>query len=252
MLYDTHAHLDFAPRDELATTLDAARRAGILGWMVPGVTLTANGLDSLRAFPGVSLAAGLHPGFLPSDLGKTARDEALQVLEALAVGADARAIGECGLDARLRVPLPAQVEWFEAQLALARALDLPVLLHQVGARREFLDALERSGARTRGILHGFSGDVGWAKALVKRGLLLGLGPGLLSEKRARLGEVARDLPLEALVLETDLPKDQGHRFTPLALTRVAERLAQLRGAPVEGIAKVTTETALGLFRLPAP
>lgn len=251
MLYDTHAHLDFDGGERLTSALDAARHFGIAGWMVPGVSLTTNLPQSLLARPDVSHAVGIHPEYLPSDLGDRSLDETLMRVEARAVETRARAIGECGLDARDAVPLSVQQRWFEAHLALARSLELPVVLHQVGARREFLETLERMGPLTRGILHGFSGDVGWAKALVRRGLVLGIGPALLVEQRARLVEVAREIPLSALVLETDLPKSKGREFTPLVLAEVAARLAEVRRAPVGDVAEATTETALGLFGLKA-
>ncbi len=247
MFYDTHAHLDFAPPDTLTSVLDGARHAGIVGWMVPGVSAAERVLEPHLSRSDVSHAVGIHPGFLPSDLGESALEEALRALEAHARAIGARAIGECGLDSRVAVPMRLQQRWLEAQLALARTLELPVLFHQVGARREFLETLERVGAR--GILHGFSGDLGWAKALVKRGLVLGLGPGLLAATRARLAEVATEIPLASLALETDLPKSRATEFAPLVLVDIAERLASLRAMPLCEVARITTETALGLFGL---
>jgi TatD DNase family protein len=237
---DSHCHLDFPEFDaDRAELVAEARRLGIDGYLVPGVH---EGLwpaqDALAGTVGILFAVGLHPWWLST---RDPVDVALARLEQRVRARGAIAIGECGLDAkRPGLDLEVQSAWLEAQLALARALELPVILHQVGARTEFLRALERGGPLRRGgVVHAFSGDVAWARALLDRGFYLGFGAAVSAPKRQRLREALLATPAERVLLETDAPASSqpGTRSVPADLVSICRQVAEIRGASSAELAR---------------
>lgn len=248
-MQDSHCHLDFPEFDaDRAELIARARARGVTGWLVPGVHPGLwEAQEALRSEPGVWLAVGLHPWWIPQQgsVGATLA-ELERRLERLA----AVAVGECGLDAkRPGVPLADQLPFFEAQLELARARDLPVILHQVGARTEFLRAIERGGQlRCGGVVHGFSGDASWASALVGRGLYLGFGQSALAARRERLRAVWLEVPLDRVLLETDAPSGRaGHRSVPADLVDIARELGALRGSAADELSRTSDENLAALL-----
>jgi len=237
---DSHCHLDFPEFDaDRAELLADAHALGIQGFLVPGVHERLwPAQDALLGRAGVHVATGLHPWFLHGD---DPVDVALARLERRAREVRAVAIGECGLDGkRTGWELAAQGTWFEAQLELARALDLPVIVHQVGARAEFLRGLERVGPLPRaGVVHAFSGDAAWARALLARGFYLGFGPAVSAPKRQRLRAALLEVPAERVLLETDAPASsrRGTRSVPADLLSVCRAVAEVRSTPFEQMAE---------------
>jgi TatD DNase family protein len=278
-MFDSHCHLDFeALEPDLPVLLAEARAAGVGGWLVPGVGEHAHaGQDRVAAHADVYLATGTHPWWAIEVLDVEAE---LSALEERARRCRAVAIGECGLD--LKRPGAAELEHqsalFEGQLRLARELDLPVVVHGVGAREQLLGALERVGLPSAGgVVHGFGGDLDWGRALIRRGLLLGIGCALTRPGRERLREAARVLPLEALLVETDAPDHhperpasaeqhggssgetalearprRAERGTPRDLVEVVGALAELRGLSPEVVAAATAASARRLLGLAPP
>lgn len=261
-MLDSHCHLDFPEFDpDRARLMAEARAVGVVGWLVPGVH---EGLwdaqDALVGEPGIRLAVGLHPWWV-SPAGDV--DAAIAALDLRIRQVGAVAVGECGLDAkRGEVAVAQQLPWFEAQLELARDRDLPAIVHQVGAREEFLRALVRAGPLPRGgVVHGFSGDAGWAQALVQRGWRLGFGTALLDPRRERLRDAFRSVPIEVVLLETDAPasRQRGQRSVPADIVATVAALAALRGVSTEALTRMgdaNLATFLGLespedFLLPA-
>lgn len=229
-MLDSHCHLDFPEFDADRSALVAdARARGIEGFLVPGVHEGLWAAQEALVGPGIHLAVGLHPWWLPANQGV---DAMLSRVADRARRLGAVAIGECGLDAhRQDVTLDAQLPWFEGQLELARVLELPLVLHQVGARAEFLSALGRAGSLPRGgVVHGFGGDGSWARALVARGFRLGFGPRVLAPRRERLREAFSTCPLSCILLETDAPASgpSGRRNVPADLADLCVELAALR------------------------
>lgn len=255
-LFDSHCHLDFP---ELAVDLehhiDEARRVGVRRWFVPGCRMdTWERLRRLRLRleppAAVLIGAGQHPYYACEvhnldELGARLTWQASQ--------GHLHAIGECGLDKVRGGDAAWQQRVLETQLRVAIENDLPVVLHQVGLREQFLDALKNVGVpEGRGVVHGFGGDPAWARGLVQRGFFLGLGPALTKKSRSRLREAARVAPLESLVLETDAP-DQSlaggddRPGAPSDLAVVCAELAELRGVAPSLIARQTFENAEKLF-----
>lgn len=251
-MWDSHCHLDFPEFDETRDAdLARARELGVSGWIVPGVHAAAwERQDGLSSLPGVVCAAGVHPYWV-SD-----REDCAQAMESLGhrlQTSRAVAVGECGLDAkRGGADLSVQVRWFEAQLDLARSAGLPVIVHQVGAREEFLAVLTRHGRLSAGgVVHGFSGDGSWAKALLDRGLHLGIGVQVARPGRERLRAAVADLPAERLLLETDGPDQglDGERGRPSDLVRVCAEVAALRGRTPGEVAESSDQAVRELFRV---
>lgn len=257
LLFDTHAHLHdpaFAP--DRAAVLERAHAAGVRRLLTVG-TDAASSVEALalsRAWPGVHAAVGIHPhDAAGADQG------ALAEIAALARAPEVRAVGEIGLDYyRFLAPRAAQVAALRAQLALAREVAKPVVLHCREAHADLLLILERDGVSAAGgILHCFSGDA----EVARRGLALGLAisiAGPVTYPNARgLQAVVPGVPLDRLVLETDCPylppqPWRGQRNEPAYLAVTAARVAALVGRPLADVARQTTRAACAVLGLPPP
>jgi TatD DNase family protein len=247
-LFDTHAHLHFPDYDaDRGPMLARARAAGVR-------RLLTIGTDVATSRAAIALAAGdvdvwATVGVHPHDAGES-DEAALAEVERLAEAPRVVAIGEIGLDFfRNLSPRDAQERVFRRFLVLARRLRKPVVLHCRDAHAAMLDILaeERVG-EVGGFMHCFSGDVAIARRCLDLGLVISLaGPVTYPNARA-LPDVARFVPGERLVLETDCPflPPQGHRGTrnePAYLTITAARVAELRGEPLPALAQRTSDTA---------
>ncbi len=252
-LIDSHCHLDFPEFDpDRDQVLARARAAGVAAFVIPGVTRAA--FDRLLQLTDAETdchpALGLHPWFMDEH-----RPEDLKALATLARQARPVAIGEIGLDFQLpRYDAAAQLELFEAQLRLARDLELPVLLHIRKAHDPVLKALRRWGVRG-GICHAFNGSLQQAEAFMKLGFCFGFGGMVTYPNARRLHRLAQALPLEHLVLETDAPAmsgaaHRGQRNSPEYLPEVLHALAELRQEDPQQIATTTTANVRRLLRLP--
>ncbi|GAB3037872.1 TatD family hydrolase [Bowmanella dokdonensis] len=253
-IIDSHCHLDFsafdADRDQV---LLAAVQAGVEHIVVPGVSASqwpeliglANRHDRL------SFALGLHPYFLnefkPEHL--TRLDKLLEEQRGRVV-----AVGEIGLDFALDLDAAFQERVFEAQLQLAGRHQLPVIVHHRKSHHRILYYLKRTGFSQGGVIHAFSGSLQQAQAYIERGFMLGIG-GTISYKRAgKTREAVSQLPLDALLLETDAPDmplcgRQGQRNSPQYLPRVLDALEALRKENRQTLARQTRQNTIGLFDL---
>ena len=252
-MFDSHCHLDFealAPR--LQEHLGEARRAGVSAWFVPGVTSrTWRGLKDVEGLSPshIFIGVGQHP-YWSSEIQNI--EEFSQELRSASRNLGAVAIGECGLDKKRGGELEHQIGLFEAHLAVARELQLPLVIHQVGAREEMMKSIKRVGLPdARGIVHGFSGDENWGRALTSRGFKLGIGPAVTKTHRKRLRETVVALELDDFVLETDAP-DQSVRSgdlvgRPIDLVAVCQEIAQLRQCDEEQVGACCSSTARRIF-----
>jgi TatD DNase family protein len=246
MLIDTHCHLDAAEfASDRAAVIARARAAGVSAFVVPAVTAAGfDGLDELAAStPGLARAFGLHPMYIDR-----AREADLDLLADRLARPDTVAVGEIGLDGYVAAPaLAAQRPWFEAQLALARRFELPVILHVRRAVDAIIHGLRRAGV-CGGIAHAFNGSRQQADQLLRLGFKLGFGGTLTYPGSRRIRALAQQLPLEAIVLETDAPDiapvwARGQRNEPATVARVAQELAALRALPVAAVIEATGRNA---------
>jgi TatD DNase family protein len=255
VLFDTHAHLHFPEyADDREAVLARARAAGVHGLVTVGTDMdTSVAAIALAARePGVWASVGVHP----HDAAE-ADEGVLTHIERLAAGPGVVAVGEIGLDFfRNLSPPDVQDVVFRRQLDLARRVGKPVLVHCRDAHAETVAILsEARVGEVGGIMHCFSGDVAVARRCLDLGLLISLA-GPVTYKNARaLPDVARFVPADRLVVETDspfLPPEgyRGQRNEPAYLTLTAARVAELRGEPLEALAARMTDNARALFRLP--
>lgn len=253
-LFDTHAHLHFPDyAGDLAPVLARSRAAGIVGLVTVGsdAANSAEAVALAETEPDVWASAGVHPHHAAE-----VDAAALAEIERLAARPRVVAVGEVGLDFfRNLSPREAQERAFRAQLAIARRLGKPVIVHCRDAHAETLAILTAERvAGLGGVMHCFSGDVTIARACLDLGFYISLaGPVTYRNARA-LPAVARFVPADRLVVETDcpyLPPDgyRGKRNEPAYLALTAARVAELRGEPLEALAARTTANARALFRL---
>ncbi len=256
-LADTHAHLDDeAFAGDRGAVVARAAAAGVALIVTVGTDLASSrqAVSLAERFAGVYAAVGVHPHDAAS------LDEAtLAALAELARRPRVVAVGETGLDFyRNRAPAAAQRQALRAQLALARQLGLPVIVHDREAHEEILQTLRewaRGHADARGVLHAFSGDEAMAREVGMLGFSVSLAGPVTFAKASRLHQLAATLPLDRLVLETDCPyltpePLRGRRNEPAYVRLVAERVAALRGLSPAEVARATTANARRLFALP--
>jgi len=255
MLIDTHCHLDAPAFDADRTEVIAAARAcGIAAIVIPAVARENFDLvrDLAHTLPLGAYALGIHPIAVPR-----AREEDLADLEARLSRAanDARlvAVGEIGLDfflPELMQPTmqARQVFFYTAQLDIARRHSLPVILHVRRSQDVLLKHLRRR-PRIGGIAHAFNGSQQQAQQFIAQGFVLGVGGAMTDARALQIRRLAAQLPLSALVLETDAPDippawlARSERNTPAQLVRIAQALAQLRGLDLDTLAAACTDNA---------
>lgn len=252
---DSHAHLDAREFDfDRDAMLHRAARAGVVGVLLPAVTpghwddlLTWTAQPPRSQHPVIALALGVHPMYVDG--------ASLAAVEALARRYTAQslppalvAVGEVGLDGFVNTPLLAEQQpVFERQIALARDWHLPLVLHSRHAVDAVAAALRRARFTGGGIAHAFSGSWQQACALLDLGLRLGLGGAMTHARATRLQGIARRLPDDAFVLETDAPDmapawlrtpgQQPVRNESAELPLIAALLAQWRGVTPEVLAR---------------
>ena len=256
-MIDSHAHLaDRAFEADLDEVLDRARAAGVEEIVVPGTDVESSrraaglvaGGDGRR---GVRLhaAVGVHPH-------EAARydDETERTVESLARAPGVVAIGEIGLDFHYDdPPRDVQAEAFRRQLALARRLDLPVVIHCREAERETLDALTAEPP-PGGVLHCWTGSLEGARRGVEMGLAVSFAGILAFPRSDALRLVAAGLPPASVLVETDAPylappPHRGRRCEPAHVVEVVKALARARGAAPETIAFASAAAARTGFRI---
>ena len=251
-LFDTHAHLHFPDFDvDRAEMMARARQAGVGRMLTIGTEVPTSraAIALAQAEPDVWAAVGVHP----HDAAEA--DEAtLAEIEGLAGAARVVAIGEIGLDFfRNLSPRDVQERVFRHLIGVARRARKPVIIHCREAHPEVLAILgEERAAEVGGIMHCFSGDVAVARRCLELGLLISLaGPVTYPNARA-LPEVARFVPADRLVVETDCPflppqGYRGKRNEPAYLAITAARVAELRGERLEEFARRSSENACRLL-----
>lgn len=255
MLVDSHCHIDVedfaADRDAVLARCAAS---GIGAIVVPGVRLAdfAQQQAVCAASPLLHAAWGLHPVYLDEHL-----PEHVAALRGWLERERPVAVGEIGLDYFVEtLDRARQQALFEAQLRLARELDLPVILHVRRAHDAVLATLRRLRVPRGGICHAFAGSLEQARQYLDLGFLLGFGGAATYERANRLRGVLRELPEDAIALETDAPDippcfvEKGGRNSPDFLPRIVSILADVRGEPPDALADAATRNVARVLRLP--
>ena len=250
-LIDTHCHLNHPLlASDLKGILYRSRTAGVTDFVIPGYNYDGwqTILSLCREKSYLHPALGVHPLFF-NETGE------LKVLQNLCESEKVVAVGEIGLDFQYgRENVQKQQELFRGQLDIAQALHLPVLLHVRKAHDQVLAVLRRSHFRYGGIVHAFNGSRQQADIYLGLGFVLGYGGMLTWERAKKIRKLAAELPLEAIVLETDGPdmapaekKDLPN--SPENLPMVLKALASLRRESAEEIAFQTSANAKKILNL---
>jgi TatD DNase family protein len=253
-LVDSHCHIDMAQFDaDRDAVLARAREAGVETLLVVGGVDEENGhrraLNVAGAL-GLPVSAGIHP-----HEARLANDAVYDELRRLAREGRIAAIGEIGLDFHYdHSPRPQQREAFRTQIRLAREVGLPIIVHTREADEETAALLEAESAQeTGGVIHCFSGG----PELARRALAIGFHisfSGIVAFPRAQvIQEVARRLPKQRLLIETDAPflappPHRGKRNEPAFVVEVARKLAELRGESLAEVGSVARDNFVRLFR----
>lgn len=251
MYFDTHAHYDSgAFNGDRLEVLAALPEQGVELILNPGCDLASSraAVELADRFPHVYAAVGVHP----SDC-ETYDDQVEDALRQLARHPKVRAVGEIGLDYYWKDNAPAEVQQqvFHRQMELARALSLPVIVHDREAHHDSLEVV-KAHPEVRGVYHCYSGSLEDAKTLVRLGWMLSF-TGVITYKNARKAlEVLQWLPMDRIMIETDSPyltpepfrgkrNDSGH------VHLVAEAIAQVKGLAPEEAAALTLENGKRFF-----
>jgi len=244
---DSHCHLNHESfSHDLEQVLQRARAEGIHQFVVPGTA--SEHWESQQALTqehtDIHLAFGIHPWFCEAH-----QEEDLDRLDDVLDGAVA--VGECGLDLMPKSPnIDTQRFWFEAQLELAKKHDLPTIVHNVKAHHLVFESLKNMKS-SRGVIHGFSGNMQQAQVFIDCGYYIGIGTRLISTHSEKAQNLLRQLPLRHILLETDAPDGMGNatRNEPKQLILVANVVAKLRNQSAQEILNTCSQNAKELFNL---
>ncbi|RDU34812.1 hydrolase TatD [Neobacillus piezotolerans] len=252
MLIDTHAHLNAEQYEEdVEEVITRAKENGVGKIVVVGFDRPtiekAIGLAETHDF--IYACIGWHP---VDAIDMT--DEDLSWIEELAAHSKVVALGEMGLDYHWdKSPRDIQKEVFRKQIRLAKKVKLPIVIHNREATADIVEILKEEGAsEVGGIMHCYSGSVEIARQCVDMNFYISLGGPVTFKNAVKPKEVAAELPLDRLLIETDCPyltphPHRGKRNEPGYVKLVAEEIARIKGISFEEVAKATTENAMRLF-----
>lgn len=250
-IFDTHAHYDDeAFDDDRESLILLLKDRGVVGIVSCGCDIesTVANQNLSHSFDDFYFAAGFHPENL-EDFSV----EDLEKLEPFFADEKCVAVGEIGLDYHwMNSTKEKQRELFVAQIELAKAKSLPVIVHDREAHGDTLDILKAT--KPSGVLHCFSGSVEMAREVIKLGMFLGFN-GVATFKNARkIPEVIREIPLDRIVLETDCPylapePHRGKRNDSSFIPFVAQRIGEILGISAQEVLDVTNKNARALYNL---
>lgn len=254
-LFDTHAHINDEKFDNDRTEMiQSCFDAGVEYIMIPGVdrATSESGVKLAEQYDNIYAAVGVHP-----HESKDATEEDYAWYKEMALHhPKVKAIGEIGLDFYYDFSdKEAQYKAFIRQLQLAREVDLPIIIHDRDAHGAIRDVLAEHGKGNYGVFHCFSTSLEMAKEFMKMGFYISFAGPVVFPKSTNLKEVAKEIPLDRILIETDSPyltppPFRGRRNDPSKTQFVAEEIAKLRGMDVEEFAAIALENGKRLFDIP--
>jgi TatD DNase family protein len=256
MIFDTHAHYDDERFEEdRDALLRSMKDAGIGNIVNIGANMASSqrSLDLAAEYDFMYAAVGVHP----SDCAEL-DDEKIEKLKEMSSFPKCVAIGEIGLDYYWPEPEhDLQKKWFKRQIALAREVELPIIVHSRDAAADTVDILKSENAgELGGVVHCFSYSKEVAEECVKMGFYIGIGGVLTFKNGRKMKEVAEAIPMERIILETDCPylapePFRGKRNSSLYLPYVVSAMAQIKGISEEEVISITEANAREMYRLKA-
>ena len=253
-LVDTHCHLDFPDyKEDLAGVLYRAEKTGVVRVIVPGTTAESStrAVELADKYEMVFASCGIHP----HDADNAGKKELDKVFELALNNEKVVAIGEVGLDYFKKYSsIENQKKLFKWSLEMAKELDKPVIVHNREAGEDIVDILKSSGFKVRGVVHCFSGDANLLKEILDLGMYVSFTGNITFPKADDLREVARQVPPEKLLLETDSPyitpkPFRGKRNEPAYVKYLLGVYKDMYGLTEEDVARITTHNANELFKL---
>ena len=250
-IFDSHAHYDDEQfdldRNELLVSFE---NNGVSGVVCCGVDIETSkfAVELSHKYDFVYSAVGFHP--LEND---EYTDDALEIIKELAKDPKCVAIGEIGLDYHYeKESRENQLILLEKQIQIANELDLPIIFHDRESHEDTLNILKKY--KPKGVLHCFSGSVEMAKEIIKLGMYIGLGGAVTFKNAVKPCEVAKYVPSDRLLIETDAPymtpvPFRGKRCDSLHIPYTAEKIAELRGVIAQEVLDLTDKNARELFNI---
>lgn len=252
MLFDTHTHLDDKKFDQdRSAVIDSLKSEGVSLLVNIGADMQSseNSIALSEKYDFIYASVGVHP----SDT-KDLTDEDIQKLEKMSRHEKVVAIGEIGLDYYWDEPeRDIQKKWFIKQLALAKDLNMPYIIHDRDAHSDTIEIIKKVGY-TNGVMHCFSGSAEFAQEVIKMGMYVSLSGTVTFKNAQKTKAVAGIVPLDKLLIETDSPyltpePFRGKRNNSGYLKYTAQKIAEIRNMEFEEIAKITMENGKRFYNI---
>lgn len=250
-LIDTHAHIDMLEAP-IESTLQLMKDFGVKKAVIPSVEVSSMEKVIAAAEADENIYAMI--GIYPSE-AKTYTQEVEDIMIELAKNHKVKAVGEIGLDYYWdKSFVDLQKEVYVKQILLANKLNLPIVIHDREAHKDAYDLLLEYNQSSKALFHCFSGSVEFMRECVKKGWYIALGGVVTFKNAVKMKDVAREIPLDKLVLETDSPyltpvPFRGKPNTPAYVRYVAEEIANLRQMPLNELIDITTNNAERFFEI---
>ena len=250
-LIDTHAHIDMLEAP-IESTLQLMKDFGVKKAVIPSVEVSSMEKVIAAAEADENIYAMI--GIYPSE-AKTYTQEVEDRMIELAKNHKVKAVGEIGLDYYWdKSFVDLQKEVYVKQILLANKLNLPIVIHDREAHKDAYDLLLEYNQSSKALFHCFSGSVEFMRECVKKGWYIALGGVVTFKNAVKMKDVAREIPLDKLVLETDSPyltpvPFRGKPNTPAYVRYVAEEIANLRQIPLNELIDIKTNNAERFFEI---
>jgi TatD DNase family protein len=250
---DSHAHLEDEKYDKDREEIIEECKKDLTFLINVGSNLLTSkqSIELAHNYDFIYASVGIHPHDAQKEFDK------VEEIEKLALQQKVVAIGEIGLDYYYDEPSKEfQKEVFTKQIRLAKKLSLPIIIHDRDAHEDILDILKKEWTKDlRGVFHSYSGSVEMAFQVIEMNFYISLGGPVTFKNAKKPKEVAKAVPIEKLLIETDSPyltpePYRGKRNTPVYVKFVAGKIAELRGIPYEEASRITAENAIKLFNIP--
>lgn len=252
-LYDSHAHLDDERFDQDREEIIKSLKANGISLVInPGADMKSSrkALGLADLYPNVYAAVGIHP-----QEASNYDSEDLEIIRKWSENPKVVAIGEIGLDYYYgKNNKEEQIKLFREQIKLASEMSLPVIIHMRDATEDTYNILKEYEGKVRGVMHCYSGSLEMAELFMELGYYISLA-GVVTFKNAKTAkEVAKNIPLERLLIETDSPyltpePNRGKRNEPRYVKHVADKICELRGISLVEFSEITRKNTEELFGL---
>lgn len=254
MLFDSHAHYNDSrfekDMDEVLSSMNE-NNVGMILNSCSNLDEVPDILKICEKYPFIYASVGIHPHDV-----KDLTDSDMDMLIKYAENEKVKAIGEIGLDYFYdNSPRDLQKKWFARQVEVAKQIKLPIIIHDRDAHKDCMDILRSENIQDiGGVFHCYSGSVEMAKEILDWGMYIAFGGSLTFKKSVRPMEVAKYVPLDRILIETDCPyltpePHRGKRNSSLYIHYVAEKLAEIKGVSVEEIENATFENGKRCFNI---